>query len=290
MIEQRSPEWFEQRRNRVTASLAGAILGYSPHMTRADALHRMVRASLGEPSEFIGNVATSYGTNHEAGALVEFQMETGLKVEPASFVAYEDWLGASPDGYASDGGLVEIKCPYGLRKATKPAPFKSADSQPHYYAQMQVQMYVTDTQHCHFYQWCPADTNYSIVRRDQAWLNRNLPALRQFYAEFLDELNYNAAQHKGPKSPEIDTPEARQMIAEWDELSEQIERATKRKKALLDEMVALAGKKNAIIAGRKLSLTERAGSISYGKAIKELLPNADLEKWRGTATSYWQVW
>jgi len=52
-------------------------------------------------------------------------------------------------------------------------------------------------------------------------------------------------------------------------------------------MVTLAGGKNALLAGRKLTLTERKGSISYAKAIKELCPKADLEKWRGKPSSSW---
>ena len=64
--EQRSPAWFEKRKGRVTGSIVGAILGLSPYMTRADAMRSMVRAAIGAPSEFTGNVATEYGTMHES--------------------------------------------------------------------------------------------------------------------------------------------------------------------------------------------------------------------------------
>jgi hypothetical protein len=77
------------------------------------------------------------------------------------------------------------------------------------------------------------------------------------------------------------------MVAEWDALDEQIELAAKRKKDLLADMVALANNRNALFGGRKLTLTQRAGSISYAKAIKALKPDADLEPWRGKATDFW---
>lgn len=285
---QRSPEWHAKRVGRVTGSITGAILGLSPYMTRADAMRSMVRAAIGEPSEFTGNVATEYGTAHESTAIVDFQMTTEHRVKPAYFVMHEDWLGASPDGYVSDGGLIEVKCPYGLRKDPLPI-FKSPNEQPHYVAQMQVQMYVTRTKHCHFWQWSTHGTSHHYVEYDQAWIGENLPRLRQFHAEYLDEVANNADEYRGPKRQEIDTPEARRMIAEWDELTEQLERLAERKKDLLADIVKASGEKNTLFSGRKVTMTERVGAVSYAKAIKELCPNADLEPYRGKASSFWSV-
>lgn len=286
--EQRSPEWFVARQGRVTGSVVGAILGLSPYMTRGDVMRRMVRDAMGAEPEFVGNVATNYGTHYEDGAIVEWQMETGLKWKPAYFIKHEDWLGASPDGWTSDGGLLEVKCPFGLRdKADGDLTFKTAADQPHYLAQMQVQMYVARAKHCHFYQWAPNGTVNEIVPFDQSWIDENLPRLRQFHAEYLSELETNAAEHLSPKRVTVDTPDAHRMVAEWDQLNEALERAAERKKDLLADMVKLAGGANADFAGRKLTLTERAGSVSYAKAIKVLCPDADLEPWRGKPTEYW---
>jgi len=288
MIEQRTLEWHEQRIGRVTGSMVGAILGLSPYMTRADAMRSMVRAAIGAPSEFTGNVATEYGTMNEAGALIEFQMETELQVNPAPFVMYDDWLGASPDGFCSDGGLVEVKCPYGLRNDKSPI-FKAPHEQPHYVAQMQVQMFVTGRPRCHFWQWSRHGTSLHRVEYDRDWIDENLPRLRQFHAEYLDEVANNADEHRAPKRVEIDTPEARKMVAEWDELNEQLDRLAERKKDLLADMVKVAGERNALLSGRKLTMTKRDGAISYAKAIKALCPNADLEPYRGKASEFWQV-
>ena len=288
MIEQRTLEWHEQRKGRVTGSMVGAILGLSPYMTRADAMRTMIRAALGAPSEFTGNVATEYGTANEDGALVEFQMETELHVSPAPFVMHDDWLGASPDGFVSDGGLVEVKCPYGLRNDKIPI-FKAPHEQPHYVAQMQVQMFVTETTHCHFWQWSRHGTSLHRVAFDQGWIDENLPRLRQFHAEYLDELASNPEEYLAPKRVEIDTPEARKMIAEWDELNENLDRLAERKKDLLADMVKASGERNAVFSGRKLTLTTRQGSISYAKAIAELAPRSDLSKWRGKGTKFWTI-
>jgi len=286
--QQRTPAWFEKRKGRVTGSIVGAILGLSPYMTRADAMRSMVRAAIGEPSEFTGNIATEHGNAHESLAIAEFQMATELRVKSAYFVMHEDWLGASPDGYVSDGGLIEVKCPFGLRNDPSPI-FKSPAEQPHYVAQMQVQMFVTKTAHCHFWQWTSHGTSLHRVAYDQSWIDRHLPILRQFHAEYLDEVTNNADDHRAPKRIEIDTPEARKMVAEWDDLNERLEQLAERKKDLLADMVKMAGEKNALLAGRKLTMTKREGAISYAKAIKALCPKADLEPYRGKASSFWQV-
>lgn len=289
-MQQLSDEWFSARIGKLTGSNVGAVLGLNPCKTRQDVIRNMVRETLGAESEFTGNIATRHGQNNEAGAIIDFMIETELDVTPAPFVLLDDgeyWLGASPDGYTSDGGLIEVKAPFSLRNAVKPVPFKTLAEQPHYAAQIQVQLHVTDMPHCWFFQWCPADTRTEKVERDEDWLNSNISALKQFYSEYLHELEHNAAEHLTPKRVTIDTPAAHKMVAEWDELSEAIDNATARKKDLLADMVAMAGEKDAEFAGRKLTLTKRAGSVSYAKAIAELLPDADLEKWRGKAGESW---
>ncbi len=287
MTEQRSPEWFAQRKGRVTGSVVGGILGLSPYMTRDDVLRSMVRATLDAPSEFAGNVATEWGTGMERQAILDFEMDTSEKVEPAPFVEYEDWLGASPDGYVSDGRLIEVKCPYGLRNDPQPI-FKQPHEQPHYLAQMQVQMFVTGKESCWFYQWTPHDRMKKLIHRDDEWLASNLPRLKQFHAEYLDAL---AApdEHLSPKRTVIDTPDAAMMVREYDDLKEARDRADERLKELMAGMAAMAGDRNALFGGRKLTKIEKEGAVSYAKVVKEKLPGLDLSAWRGKPSSFWKL-
>ena len=285
-MEQRSPEWFAARKGRVTGSMVGAILGLDPNTSRAEAMRRMVRASEDAPSEFIGNIATNWGVMHEPEASEAFQYETGIVVAPASFVVHPTlaWLGASPDGYAEGDALLEIKCPFGLRNDEAPVAFKTVEEQPHYHAQMQIQMFVTGRKRCLFWQWTPNDRNLTVVFFDQAWIDENLPKLEAFYEEFLAA---DPADHVEDRRVLIDTPRALQMLAEYDDLVDAEAKAKERREELLQELVKLSGGRDAIIGRRKLTKTERAGSISYAQAIKVLAPGADLEKWRGKPSSYW---
>ena len=89
-MEQRSEEWFEARKGRVTGSVVGGILGMSPYMTRDDVMRSMVRDWHGAESEFTGNVATQWGEFHEPGAVQDFTLETGLAVQPCGFFPHLD--------------------------------------------------------------------------------------------------------------------------------------------------------------------------------------------------------
>jgi putative phage-type endonuclease len=288
-MEQRSPEWFAARAKRITASNVGAILGFSPYMNRHDVMRNMVREALDAPREFTGNAATEWGTYNEAGALIDFRFRTGLDVEKAGFCFYEDWAGCSPDGLIGDNAGLEIKCPYGLRSAPCPVPFKTLAEQPHYEAQVQFSMFVTGRDAWMFFQWAPNETNLETVQFDPAWADKNIPILRQFHAEFLDELRDNLDEHLAPRRAVIDTPEARAMAAEWDALKTTISEAQDRQRALLDNMVSMAGGKNALFAGRKLTQVEREGAVAWAKLAKNHCPAADVESYRGKATRYWRL-
>jgi len=286
-MEQRSPEWFEARKGRITASSVGAILGNSPNATREDVMRRMVREWVGAEPEFEGNIATEYGTRNESGALAEYVMETGAEVHGVGFITREDWAGCSPDGLIGPLGGLEIKCPFGKRKDDDPE-FRTLAEQPHYYDQVQFSLWVTGRDAWDFYQWSPRGTLLETVGLDLEWQAESLPKLRQFYAEYLHERE-NPQAHLEPKRKIVDTPEAARIMAEYDQICEALDNATERKKELIADMVRIAGGKDAVFAGRNLTEVKKAGSISYAKAIKTLLPDADLEPWRGKETKYWVV-
>lgn len=287
-MEQRTKEWFDARRKRLTASMVGGVLGCSPYMTRADVMRTMVRDALGAEPEFKGNVATDWGEYNEDDARQQLEMILGGKIDKCGFFTYEDWLGASPDGMTADGDLVEIKCPYGLMRDVKPN-FNSIYGRPHYYAQIQVQLLCAGVDKTWFYQWAPHGEMLECVTIDYEWQHKNIPRLRQFYAEFLHELEHNADEHLAPKRNEIDTAEAHRMVREWDEIKEQIELLQERQKDLLATMVAAVGEKNATFAGRKLTKVIRSGSVSYAKVVKEHLPNLDLTPYTGKPSEYWKL-
>jgi putative phage-type endonuclease len=288
-MEQRSAEWLEARKGLLTASQVGAVLGNSPNGDRETVMRRMVREWHGAEPEFTGNIATEYGTHHEAGALAEYQMETGNPVQAVGFVRKEDWAGCSPDGLIGLVGGLEIKCPFGKRKMQAGDAFKPLSDQPHYHDQVQFSLWVCERAWWDFFQWASGATALETVKPCANWRAKNLPKLRQFYAEYLHEREHNAAVHLEPKRLVIDTPEARRLMAEYDDLTEAMERAEARRNEVKELIVGMANGRNASIAGRNVTKVEKAGAVSYAKAIAKYAPNADLEPFRGKPSSYWEV-
>lgn len=296
IIQQRTPEWQEQRKLRITGSRLGAVLGLSPWQKPKDVLREMVRQYHGLPSEFVGGPHIDHGVNHERQASLCFMRKSGLDVEECGFFSYGDFMGASPDGLTSDDGILELKVPYSLRKGGE---FKSLADQPQYVAQVQMEMIATGRKHGYFAQYIapygdplapdyvPEQMKIEHVELDTLFLDKNLEKINDFYRLLLSELDNK--EHLEPLRAQIDTDRAYFVLSEIDRLRVLQKKSAEAEKALLAELVEMADGKDAEVHGRKLTLVKRQGSISYAKAIKELLPDADLEKWRGKETESWRL-
>lgn len=291
--EQRTQEWHDQRKLRITGSRVGAILGLSPWQTRDDVLRAMVREYHGAESEFKGNPATDHGNANEQRAVLAFMRETGLNVEKCGFFPYGDRMGASPDGLTDDGGVLEIKVPFGLRNGGE---FKPLANQPHYAAQVQMEMLSAGKKHAYFAQYIapkgdPLSPDYvreqinvERVDIDETWLNRNLDAISHFYDLLLSELDN--PEHLEPLRVIID---AQEVLDEIDALRARQKADEAREKELLSVLIKQADGKNALVNGRKLTLSKDSKSVAYAKAIAEIAPEADLSKWTSVKRGSWRL-
>lgn len=181
--------------------------------------------------------------------------------------------------------ILEIKAPHSQRDKNPPS-FKSANDQPHYYAQMQIQMHCTKTKKCYFYQWAPNGDRLEIVYFDPAWITENLPKLKEFYDRYLHEREH-PERHLSPKRREIDTLEARKLIDEYQQLSDAISLAEERKKEVLASIVSLAKEQDSLVCGHNLTKVERAGAIAYAQVVKKYLKDIDLEPYKSKPVVYW---
>jgi putative phage-type endonuclease len=279
MIEQRTEAWFEARTRRVTGSVAGALLGVSPFVSQKAAVETLRNPPSREEREAKDNHIFAYGREVEPHAVAMFEMETGLTVTDAPFVPFEDWLGASPDGYVHDNngqsvGLLEVKCPWSLRN--DPAPrFKSIEELPHYYAQVQIELHCCDMKRAYFYQYANGRSKLEIVEINHSYLGEVLFKLRKIWESVFTE------------SPEKEIAE--RLLSEYRANKEAIELATERNKVLLEQMLEMAGHTPGPFGSAHLTKVERKGSIPYAKVLKEHLPDIDLEPYRGDPSTSWQV-
>jgi len=112
-FEQRSPEWFEIRRGKLSMSRAKDLLTGGKGKTRASYLLEVAAEILapGFEKDHFSNVHMQRGIELETFAVDAYEMVTLEKVKHCGFVlADNDNIGCSPDGLTEKGGL-EIKSP-----------------------------------------------------------------------------------------------------------------------------------------------------------------------------------
>ena len=301
MTEQRTSEWYAQRKMRITGSRIGTVLGLNSFHTANDVMREMVREYHGYPSEFTGNIATEHGNSHERQAMLAFMREADIFVEECGFMPHGDFLGASPDGVGAyhDGRkfVLEIKVPFVLRNKEN-AEFKSINEQPSYYAQVQMEIIAAQADFAFFVQYVPPFKNelgveideqiqIDIVAKDEHWLDNNLTKLAEFYD--LLQLEIGNPAHLEPLIIPLNTQETLEIVKQIDAIKARIKRDQDAEKVLMSKLADLTKGKNANIHGRNFTLVNKQGAISYAKAVNALMPNADLEAYRGKPTSYWKL-
>ena len=150
-IIQRTPEWIEIKRGKMSASNAEAILANGKGLETYIYNLMAEYYSKGEKVHYT-NADIERGILLEPEAKIEFEFYTGLEVREVGCVELNDYILVSPDGLIGDDGLIEIKCP------NDSVYFKlllSDNIKPEYIAQMQMQLYVTDRQYCYFVSYNP---------------------------------------------------------------------------------------------------------------------------------------
>lgn len=263
------------RVGRITGSRVGAILGLNPYSKREDVLREMVREHFDAPREFIGNAATDYGKAKEPEALAKYEAERGVMTyggDDCLLHPAHDFLAVTPDGLVNADGMVECKAPY---RGT----YTHWNEKPYYEAQMRLQLECAQRQWCDF---VVLDRNgglhVSRLLHDPAWLPARIDVLRAFmddYAEALAHPEPHLADKERDDKAWRDAADA--YLTALAGLND-MERIVKAKR---EALLALAGDCSAKGAGVQVIRSERAGSIAYAKALKDLAPDADLTPYTG---------
>ena len=195
--EQRTPQWFEQRKNCLTGSLIDSVLGDNPYQQPIDVLFNKCGISDG----FTGNEATRHGNRFEDDAIALYKYfhnkETysfGLLPHP-----YISFLAGSPDDITADGILIEVKCP--LNRSIIPNKIPH-----HYLGQVRFNMEVCGLEKAVFIEYKPSkkaleegtsfkdvhdphsgkyELNIVYLDRDPRWFIRVYPRLEKFWNKVL---------------------------------------------------------------------------------------------------------
>lgn len=112
-IEQRTPEWHQLRKGKITGTVLKSVMG-TPK-AREDAKYEIIAQRLTVGVDDGDESAMERGIRLEVDAIAEFELETGLKVESTGLSEREDnpFIANSPDGWIGETMGIEVKCPGG---------------------------------------------------------------------------------------------------------------------------------------------------------------------------------
>lgn len=199
-VIQGSPEWFEQRLGRATASRIADVIaktktGYSTSRENYCVELALERIT-GKRQEFYSNDAMKWGTETEPLARAAYEAHTGAMVEEVAMIAHPtiEMAGASPDGLLDADGLIEIKCP---NSATHIKTMLSSKPDSKYITQMMWQMACTGRKWCEFVSFDPRFPQHlrlfiKRIERDDAMvasLEKEVSSFLAEVSEMVEQLN-----------------------------------------------------------------------------------------------------
>ena len=207
---QKSPEWYLERFNSITATDVAPILESNPYYKKIDILKKKLDKSLMIEEIDSENLNLIWGNKYEPVAKIiyeEFVHDTVYDVGLIKHRKYK-WLGASPDGIRDCGKLLEIKCVWN-RKIKNKTPF-------YYWIQVQIQLEVCDLNECDFFQckfleyddfldyskndgyrkgeveydgqksyWKLIEHSCESIKRDKEWFAKVFPIIKEFHETIL---------------------------------------------------------------------------------------------------------
>jgi exodeoxyribonuclease (lambda-induced) len=161
IIEQRSEEWFQMRRGRITSSEIYKIMGKGEELSETAKTYLLEKVCelYGGVTEPATGAALTWGTELEPVAIEYYEKLTKAKVEKASFIPVGDHYGGSPDGLIPKEGIIEVKCPFKSANHFKHGmintPEKFKKIAPNYYYQCISNMICAEARWCDFISYDP---------------------------------------------------------------------------------------------------------------------------------------
>jgi len=157
-ITQGSPEWFDVKRGKISASgmadlTAKTKTGWGA--SRANYAAKIIVERLtGLTADSFSNAAMQFGTDNEPQARAAYQFFADADVAQVGFVDHPTipMAGCSPDGLVGADGMIEIKVP---NTATHIETLLGAAIDEKYIKQMQFQMACTGRKWCDYVSFDP---------------------------------------------------------------------------------------------------------------------------------------
>ena len=184
--QQGSPEWYDIRLGKVTASCFGKAKAGGTGTTRKIYMSELLYERENKKTcEGFSNAVMQKGSETEEQARKYYEELNECTVRQVGFVERDEDIGASPDGLVGEDGLLEIKCPL----PTTHIIYRADDRlPPTYKPQVQGQLWVCERKWCDFVSYEPTSCRPFFcerVYRDEAYIKE----LHIKIQMFIDEMN-----------------------------------------------------------------------------------------------------
>ena len=167
LMQQRSPEWFTIRRDKISGSEVGKFV-FNTDKKSLDARQNLIDAKIGAIADGEDSPPNyedywmKRGTRLEAYALTAYESHTGYEVEQVGFVSHDTLpLGVSPDALVSNRAFgLEMKCPSGKIQVKR---LREKVCPEEYLPQIWLSMIVMNVDRWHFWSYHPNLPAFHIV-------------------------------------------------------------------------------------------------------------------------------
>lgn len=182
-IIQKSQEWHEIRKGKLTGSCIWKLMGESrskyealSDMAKTYILEKIAEKHGVEVQNTFTTPAMQWGNDYEPLARKWYSKIKDVKVLDIGFIElpmYEKFAGGSPDGLVEYKNIIEIKCPYNPANHIKHILIELDDFKKEakeYYWQMQFYMACLNVEYCDFISFDPrvnADWGLHIKKIDR---------------------------------------------------------------------------------------------------------------------------
>jgi putative phage-type endonuclease len=237
---QRSPSWFAQRKDKLTASVIDTLLGRNPYEEPIDVLFK----KCGMQKPFNGNKFTEHGCKFEDDAIALYCHKYNKKNYSFGLIPFQKkgkfedderyyFLGGSPDDVAvyhkddpnrTEGIVIEVKCPYSRKIVMGEVPH-------HYLSQVLINMEICGLEEAAFIEYKPSARameegttfkdihepdsgnfvlNVVDIKRDPEWFPSVYPKLKKVWDEVehyrrvgIDKHPYYNYMHRKIREPRV---------------------------------------------------------------------------------------
>ena len=276
-IEQGTPSWLSLRKNKVTATDTGKILGINPWCSS----YALWEEKLGLRETQALNDKMKEGSllEEKARDCINEILESDFK--PVVLESGENSFQiASLDGMDSSGRILEIKCGVSSHEMAKRREIPS-----YYFSQLQKQMWVAEASSVIYMSYrSDGDRVHWIVNRDDKFIKEMNQKEKIFY-DCLMNLTPPELTNKDYVIRE--DFQWSMHVEEYKNAKEQFNMWKAKEEHLRQSLISLADGKSTKGLGVTVSKVIRKGVVDYN-AISEL-KSIDLEKYRKEPTTYMSV-